>query len=299
MSSGSASPELSVVIPALNEGAHLRATVESLVEHTPFAHEIIVVDDGSTDGCADFLRAGGFPAQLLEPQTPGARLGAAQARNKGAQAARGRVLAFVDAHVAFPPAWAEPLLEVLANPSVGAASPAISVLGRPDAQGYGMRWTNTRLAIEWLPAMTDRPYPAPLLPGACLVLRRAVFEECGGFDCGLVRWGYEDAELSFRIWCSGYDLCIVPGVDVGHLFRERHPYAIDSLDLSHNLLRVAWMHFGPGRLGPVIEAAKPAAEFTAAVTRLATGDAGQKRRDFQSRRPRGDDQYFHRFGDII
>src|SRR4051794_40947419 len=80
---------LSVVVPALNEDVHLRRTVESLLGTVPDDTEVIVVDDGSTDGCADFLRSETPIATLLEPAQRGARLGVAQARNKGARAARG------------------------------------------------------------------------------------------------------------------------------------------------------------------------------------------------------------------
>jgi GT2 family glycosyltransferase len=299
LGSSSMSPELSIVIPALNEGEYLRRTVESVLDTGPSEIELIVVDDGSQDGCADFLRKGGFPVSLLEPSTPGARVGAAEARNKGARVATAEVVVFADAHVIFSQGWAEAFKAVLENPSVGAAAPAISVLGRPENQGFGMRWINSELAIEWLPPRADAPYEAPLLPGACMAVRRAVFEECGGFDGGLVRWGFEDAELSFRIWSSGFDLCIVPNIDVSHLFRTEHPYEIDWADLVHNMLRVAWIHFSESRLARVIDKLKRGDRFTAAVTRLAGGDASYRRIALHARRPRSDDQYFRKFGDII
>jgi len=137
------------VIPALNEAGHLRRTVESALATAPGA-EIIVVDDGSRDGCADFLRGGHFPVTLLDSGPDGQRLGAGQARNKGAHLARANRIVFADAHVVFPPRWAEELCDALENPSVGAAAPAISVLGRPESKGYGLRWNNAQLGIEWL-----------------------------------------------------------------------------------------------------------------------------------------------------
>ena len=298
LASSSALPDLSVVIPALNEGEHLRRTVESALATVPRA-EIIVVDDGSRDGCADFLRGGDFPVTLLEPGPGGQRLGAGQARNKGARVARANRIVFADAHVAFPPRWAEELCDALENPSVGAAAPAVSVLGRPESKGFGLRWNNAQLGIEWLPPQTGRRYAVPLLAGICFAVRRDVLEECGGFDDGLVRWGHEDAELSIRIWSHGYDLCLIPGVEVAHFFREQHPYVIDWADLLYNTLRVGWIHFAPLRLASMIEALKRDAQFGASMARIAASDAGRVRASFQARRARNDDSYFHRFGDIV
>lgn len=290
---------LSVVIPALNEGVHLRSTVESLRATVPDDTEIIVVDDDSNDGCADFLRSANPTATLLEPEEPPVRLGAPQARNKGARAARGELIIFTDAHMQFPAGWAEPLAQVLDNPSVGAAAPAISVLGSPENKGFGLRWHDRQLGVEWLPSRASEPYDVPLLPGACFALRRDLFVECGGFDVGLSRWGLEDSELSLRLWTRGYDLCMVPEVDVAHLFRERHPYAVDWDDLLFNTLRVAWMHFSDRRLTIVIDALKPYSGFANALSRLADSDAGERRTELRTNRARDDDAYFRRFGDIL
>ena len=217
---------VSLLIPALNEGDHLRRTVECARALTPPETEILVVDDGSSDGCADFLRVPGAPALLAAPEDDGARLGAARARNKAAGLARGDVLVFLDAHVDLEAGWLDALLSALAEPGVGAAAPAIAVRGKPESVGYGLRWHSASLGIEWLPPASEHPYAVPLLPGACIAIRRDVFLACGGFDRNLVQWGSEDAELSLRLWLLGYELRVVPAVVVGHLFRERHPYAV-------------------------------------------------------------------------
>ena len=56
MSSDSMVPKISVVIPALNEGSYLQRTADNLRATLPQGSEVIVVDDGSTDGCADDLQ---------------------------------------------------------------------------------------------------------------------------------------------------------------------------------------------------------------------------------------------------
>ena len=296
MPSPSSSLDLSVIIPALNEGENLRRTIAGLEGRLPAASEIIVVDDGSSDGCSDFLR-GSKLLRLLEPEAPGRRLGVSGARNRGAREAEGEVLIFLDAHCDVAPGWAEALVEAARDPAVGAAAHAISVMGRPDCCGFGLRFRDAALGVEWLPEPTGLP-EAPLLPGCCFVMRREVFELEDGFDPGFVRWGSEDCELSIRLWTAGYDLRIVPDVTVAHLFRESHPYAVDWTVVLHNQLRLAVVHFDRERLARVAERLKRYSDFAAAWALLFETDTAARRQRVQGRRARPDQEYFTYFGDI-
>jgi GT2 family glycosyltransferase len=290
--------DLSVLIPALNEGRYLQMTVDSVRATVAENAEIIVVDDGSTDGCADFLRCADPPAQLLEPSRPGARLGAAAARNKAAAHAHGERLIFLDAHVQLPEGWSEPLLQMLDNPAVGAVSPAISVWGQAANCGYGLRWTDAGMGVTWLPPQGETAYAVPLLPGACFAIRRNVFAAAGGFDRGLVQWGSEDTELSLRLWLLGYELAMVPGVTVAHLFRPRHPYSVAATAVVHNMLRVAAVHFTEERFERVDRALRRHAQYAAASELLTQQDAAGQRLFMQAYARRDDQSYFVRFGDI-
>ena len=185
MPSSSPSCELSVLIPARDEGDHLRRTVERVRATIPPESEVIVVDDGSKDGCADFLRDRVDLALLIQPDQ---RLGVAGARNRAAALANGEVLVFLDAHVDPHHGWSEALLDVLRDDDVGAAAPGIAVLGREANRGYGLRWRGADLRVEWLPAPSGETAPVPLLPGACIAVRRDVFLASGGFDRAMFPW---------------------------------------------------------------------------------------------------------------
>ncbi|MGD9781376.1 MAG: glycosyltransferase family 2 protein [Kiritimatiellia bacterium] len=90
---------VSVVVPVYN-GAHcLPRCLDSLQKQTHPRVEILVVDDGSTDGTPELVKA---PVRLL---STGGRKGAGAARNLGARAAAGEVLFFTDADVVAPPEW--------------------------------------------------------------------------------------------------------------------------------------------------------------------------------------------------
>src|SRR5215510_13231096 len=83
LSLNSQSVEFSVVIPTLNEGEHLQRTVDSLLASSTPRTEVIVVDDGSSDGSTDFLVRGYRDVRLLRHQNRQS-LGAIKARNHGA-----------------------------------------------------------------------------------------------------------------------------------------------------------------------------------------------------------------------
>jgi GT2 family glycosyltransferase len=289
-------PEISVIIPTLNEGDHLRRTIYQLHATVPAGTELIVIDDGATDGCCDFLRADPQGVRLLEPE--GVRLGVSGARNKGASVAGGDVLMFLDAHVELPPGWAETLRDAALEPGVGAVGPCISAMGQPESRGWGMRYRDASMGIEWLPRPAERSAPVAMLVGCCVAMRHDLFNTVGGFDPGLMRWGSEDAELSLRLWMLGHELRILPDVVVAHLFRERHPYAVDWASILHNQLRVAFMHFSADRLSRVIERMKPFGDFAAACAMLAGSDINERRAAFQAGRKIDDVTYFARFGDI-
>ncbi len=297
---------LSVVVVSLNEGEHLRHTIDNLTASMPAGSEIVVVDDGSADGSADFLQAGYDHVTALRSTS---RLGSAQARNFGAQHARGKTLVFCDAHVAVRPGWLEPLLVALNRPDVGAVMPAMRVMRYPDdyhfptatsedhkeARGYGLRWRDASLGVEWLHSVGSEPYPVPLLGAACLVIHRNLFAAIGGFDPGLMIWGCEDAELSLRLWTLGYECLVVPAVEVAHLFRRVRPYRVEWEAVLYNKLRLATVHFNSERRRRVMEQLKSNGAFAAALARLESSDVEVRSSQLRAFRRYDDDWFFERF----
>lgn len=285
-------PEVTVVIVSRDEGKSLRRTVSAVKETASSSVEILVVDDGSTDGSADFLSGSKAAARLLRA----AGLGVTKARNFGARGAGGEVLIFADAHVEPSAGWLEPLLEAIGRPGVGAVSPAISVMGSPELKGYGLRLKASDLSTQWLRDGRGGVRAAPIVPGCFLAMSRRTFEATGGFDEGMSVWGMSDIELSVRLWLLGYEQLVVPDVVVAHLFRKKHPYQVRWKSFLHNKARLAFLHFNAARVGRVFDAIKGHGEFAAAMAMLAEGDSSRRRGDLAARRRRDDDWYFSRFG---
>jgi GT2 family glycosyltransferase len=279
---------LSVVVVSLNEGPRLRATVERLQATLPDAAEIVVVDDGSSDRSSDFLRGQPGPVRLIRASG----LGVAQARNYGARHTRGDVIIFVDAHVWVPEHWWIAFVEALADPVVAAVAPAVSVEGAPEHVGFGACFSGPDLEIEWLPRPERSPHRAAILPGCCLAMRREVFETTGGFDDGMLRSGGVDNEFGVRLWSLGYELRVVPEVEVTHFFREEHPYPLEWRTVIHNKLRLALVHFSPPRITHVVETLRDSEGFPDGVALIVGSDVADRRRRIAARRTRDDAWFF-------
>jgi GT2 family glycosyltransferase len=292
MGSRSSSTKISVVIPVLNEAEHVRRTIERLFATLPADSEIIVVDDGSVDDSVDYVKSiDDAPVRLLHTYD----LGVAGARNYGARHAAGEVIVFADAHVETPPGWCKPLLAALEDPHTALVAPAITALGDTQNVGFGLRLVGPDLGIAWLGCQHPDPYPVPLVSGCFLAMRRRTFADIGGFDAGMRRWGSEDIELSLRLWLLGYEVRIVPQVEVAHLFREHHPYAVEWSLVLHNMLRLAFVHFTGARIARVVEAFKQKAEFAAALALTLDDRTCDVRAALLSRRVHDDDWFFDRF----
>jgi glycosyltransferase involved in cell wall biosynthesis len=289
--------KVSVVIPSYNEGENLVDTVRCVLDHASYEDfEVLVVDDGSTDGSGDRVsRFLGSNGQMQVLRTPG--LGVAGARNWGAQAARGDILIFLDAHSYTPPGWMASLVSPLSNPQVGMVGPAFASLQHGnDAQGLGVIWRDASLEIEWLPRQGEEPYPVPLLTGGCQVIRRSDFQKLGGYDSGMTRWGSEDQELSLRTWLMGYQLVVQPQAVIYHLFRERHPYPVEESKILYNRLRMALLHLSLDRVGRVIEYHKEMPSFSQSLVLLLENDTMTRRRQLEQVRQRDDSCFFAQFG---
>jgi glycosyltransferase involved in cell wall biosynthesis len=287
---------VSLILAAKNEGENLSDMLDCALSNSgPRLCEIIVVDDGSTDGCGDRVRAsyGGRPQVTLITSQG---LGVARARNLGAERAKGEFLAFMDAHCYLPKGWLDGLLSAFDDPDVGMVGPAIASLCEVDgARGYGAIWGEGSLQMQWLPCKGNTPYEVPLHPGGCQLVRRRDFAALGGYDDGMSRWGSEGEELSIRYWLMGYRVLVQPQVVVHHLFRKRHPYRVESPRVYHNQLRMALLHFNDQRLLGTLAGFAGLPEFERILLWLLEGNVMLKRRQLHSRRRRDDAWFFARF----
>ena len=222
---------ISVVLPMRNEEAHVARQLSALACQTyagPW--EVVVVDNGSSDGSLQVVDAWRERIPELRIVDASEARGLNHARNRGADAARGDLLAFADADDEAVPEW----LESLAT----AAAAADLVGGALDGDAL-----NDGMIARSIPRGGERhelPLAYGFLPfvpgGNCAVwaslARRLRWNEAYVF-------GGSDVEFSWRAHLAGARLGFAPGA----VMRRRHPTTLRALGSKY---------FGYGRAGPMV-----------------------------------------------
>jgi GT2 family glycosyltransferase len=159
-----------------------------------------------------------------------------------------------------------------------------------------MYWTDAALNVGWLEQRSTSPYPVPLACGCCHGFRRNFFHEIGAYDSGMIGYGSEDLEICLRTWVLGYQVVVVPEVDVFHLFRSHSPYERNWEENTYNLLRMVYMHFNTERINRILPRIMHLPSFEGAVHHLNTSDVWTKRRMLELKRRHDDDWFCTMFG---
>lgn len=284
-------PDISIIIPCRNEGINVANTISSILNTpTNIDFEIIVIDDGSIDGCCSFLRSKHLHKKIRLLTSDG--VGACLARNKGAFCACTDYLLFCDAHIFVEPYWLDRLLSCF-NDETGIVSPGIASPKLPDVVGYGMTLTES-FGVRWLghPGKTSSVLVAP---GGCALVKRKTFISLGGFDRDFKVWGHEDVELSLKYWLFGYKILINPAVKILHIFREKHPYTVSMDYIYYNYLRIALSHFNSVRIKKMLSIIKNHPLSEEIITDVILSNIWAQRKKYFSTRLFDDDWLFQKF----
>jgi len=215
--------ELSVILVNYNDRNHIEACLSSLRENGPSVeHEIIVVDNASTDGSRELI-AHSFRSVRLIASAENA--GFSRANNIGAKESRGEFLLFLNTDTVVTPGSIGALLDHLgADPSIGAAGPALLRKDGTVQVSFGNKVNFP--AQLWQKLFLNPHYGRLLkksagtrsvgwLSAACLLCRRKAFEQVGGFDENFFIY-FEDIDLCFRLRAAGWKLVYLPGTRICH-----------------------------------------------------------------------------------
>ncbi|MFG1820242.1 bifunctional polysaccharide deacetylase/glycosyltransferase family 2 protein [Kribbella sp. NPDC049174] len=228
---------VSVIVPAYNESAGIEAAIRSLVA-SDHPIEVIVVDDGSTDGTADIVEALRIPGVRVIRQR---NAGKPVALNTGLQAAHFDLIVMVDGDTVFEPDAVRMLIQPFADPSVGAVSGNAKVGNRRGLLG---RWQHIEYVVGFNldRRLFDLAECMPTVPGAVGGFRRTALERIGGLsDVTLA----EDTDLTMALcrdgWRVVYEERAVAWTEapasLGALWRQRYRWC-------YGTLQAMWKHRG-------------------------------------------------------
>ncbi|MBI5442458.1 MAG: glycosyltransferase [Deltaproteobacteria bacterium] len=205
----SAIPRLSVVVPAYNARATLGSCLEGLLAQSAprESYEIIVVDDGSSDGTGEVARS--FPVRYLRQDNRGP----AAARNLGAREARGEIVLFTDSDCTPDAGWLERMVAPLDDPRVVAVKGSYKTRQGSLAARFAQAEFEDRYDLLGMSTSID------MIDTYSAAFRREVFVAMGGFDESFPVANNEDTDLSYRLSRAGHRLVFARDAFVYH----RHP----------------------------------------------------------------------------
>ncbi|MCK8489512.1 glycosyltransferase [Paenibacillus sp. MBLB2552] len=235
----SESTTVSIIITVKNNGIDLYTTMESLkVSQSTLPYEVIIVDDGSVDGCCDFLMSYRFdrPFKRIKGE-PGI-----SARNIGAAHASGEYLIFCGSHLYYDDGWMERLLAPLMLGQAVGVSPAFKKSEHSPAP-KGREVGGVMGAVRGYPVLSAGQNEIPWMSWECFAVRRDIFRDMGGMEDGFIGKDLETAEISLRLWLQGGNCLYVPEVTLTQVFRQNFPYDNSGELWGVGLMTLAYLHF--------------------------------------------------------
>jgi len=214
--------KISIIIPSYNRKNEVRKTITSVYKSSLVNYEIeeiILVDNASTDGTAEFIKRK-FPGVRVVKSKK--NLGAAGGRNLGIKNAsrRANYFLFLDSDFILEKfAISELVKSIVGKEKYGAATSKILFWDDPKMVQYAGAWIGLFTGINYSKSGVDNgrfDFPCETLAGGAMLIKRRVAEKVGLYDEEYFIY-YEDADYSMRIIKSGYKILYVPTSRIYHM----------------------------------------------------------------------------------
>lgn len=239
-------PKISIIIVIWNAGEHFSSCLSALSRQTEKEFEIVVIDNGSTDGVVEDLSCG--PEFHIAVKKMEKNLGFAVANNLGARLARGEWIVLLNADAYPEPDWLEQLLKTAKqNPDYNFFSSRQIQYNSPHLlDGAGDDYHVSGLAWRRYYNHTREEYGLKQeeVFGACAaaaMYRREDFLKVGGFDEDYFSY-FEDVDLSFRLRLAGGKCLYVPQAVVHHV-GSASTGKISDFVVYHGHRNLVWAYF--------------------------------------------------------
>lgn len=265
----------SIVVVSQNSRHHLETCLNSLMYTVGLNTEIIVVDDASADGSAEYVSES-FPwVRLLRNRTS---TGLASATNRGVSQAVGRYIVVLNAGTEVTSGWLDALLLPLQEGEVGMTTPRLLRMGpsgEVTACGNLVHYSGLtgRRGLGRPADSPDllRPAELPAVSGACFALSRELWRQLGGLDPTFLA-GMEETDLSLRARLAGYKCSYAPEAVVYHSYSDGVKNARQLYFMERNRLLMLLKVYGRKTLLQLV----PALAAAEAVTWKYAVRAGRK-----------------------
>lgn len=246
-------PRLSIIIVAYNSAGHIDACLRSLVEHPPGVdHEIVLVDNASSDGTAAAVRARWSGVRVIDA---GANLGFARANNLGIQQSFGALMLLLNPDTILPVGAIDRLVASLdARPDVAIIGPRlVNADGRAElsfgrmlspfaelCQKFLVRGSERQGPIAlYVESMTRREREVDWVSGACLLVRRADAEAVGLLDERYFMYA-EDVDFCAAVRTRGRRVLFTPAAEVIHLRGQSRATASAGTERAYRRSQIAF-----------------------------------------------------------
>ncbi len=213
-------PRVSIVMPLFNKAEYTEKCLYALAENTDDTpdYEVVLVDNASSDWTQYLLLAFEGDVEILRNEE---NVGFARANNQGAAVAQGEYLLFLNNDTEPHPHWLQAMVALAdSDPQIGIVGAKLLYPDTGAIQHAGLE------LIDGIPDHVYRGVPADdprvccvrdldMVTGACLMIRRELFVELGGFDTHYLN-GVEDVDLCLQVRARGYRVVYCPDAVVAH-----------------------------------------------------------------------------------
>ncbi len=197
---------VSVIVLNWNNLPYLRRCVESVFAHTRPPFELIIVDNGSTDGSIRYLRELVSQYRNIKVVLNERNIGAPAGRNCGLAVAEGGFIVFLDSDTIVTEGWLERLLRWMEiDPTIGMIGPVSNFASGQQVQvNYRNLKEMHEFARKWCERNCGSGWEMPALIGFCVLMRRSVIDAIGGLDARFGLMMHEDIDHSLRARVAGF-----------------------------------------------------------------------------------------------
>ncbi len=252
-------PLISVLIVNYNSGSYALACVDSLLQQHEVQLEIILVDNASPDNSLQLLKA--HLPQAVRLIASDTNLGFARANNLAAKNAHGDYVLVLNPDTLIEDKYAiKKLLERLnAKPQVGLLAPAVIEPRKGNKRVPARASYPSSSQLRHTHTLKSLPGKIAWVLGACMLMKREVYQQIGGFDEDFFLYG-EDADICLRVRMAGYEIDYAEDIVITHvsgasetgapslekwlrkrrgifLFYQKHYAQKDQLAIARKLIR--------------------------------------------------------------